>query len=367
MLVVEIAFYFSVFYCLWTCIKRSFSILRYRNTNIDNRDELGFSIIICAHNELVNLKKNIPSILMQNYYQFELIVVLDRSYDGSFEYLESLYKSDHRLKVISINKVPDNFNPKKYGLTKAIENASFEWIMLTDADCKPISNNWTKTYKLCVDSKTDIILGISPYKNNRSFLSQLINYETFKTAYLYLSYSAKGDTYMGVGRNMAYRKSSFMKNNGFHPYEKVTGGDDDLFIQKIATQRNVKLNISQEAITISDPKHSWKDYFSQKTRHLSVGKHYRTSSKLKLTLDAFMDAAMWLSFIILLSFKPDNMTSGLIFAIVLLIKGLISNYTSSNLSIRFTPWLFPILDFVYSVLLPIVSLRSLLIKRVKWN
>lgn len=367
MLAIEIVFYFSSLYVFTKCIYRSLVIHGINKKNQPNKALVGFSVIICAHNEQENLKKNIPLILSQKHGSFELIVVLDRCNDGSFDYLASVFKQDERLSVITINKVPDDFHPKKFGLKNAIAHAKYDWILLTDADCRPSTTNWIKSYNDRIRPEMDIILGVSPYEYQKGFLNQLINYETFQTAHSYLSYAATGRCYMGVGRNMAYRKSTFIGADGFTPFQGITGGDDDLLVQKIANKSNVALNIDSDGHMISWPKTSWRDYFVQKTRHLSVGKYYDNYIKLTLGIQATAALAMWLSFIILISFNTDMEFIGLIFAMTIALSGLLSGYLASKLGFRYKFWRFPMLDFVYTVLLPIVSIQSLLIKKVKWN
>ncbi|MFY0598846.1 MAG: glycosyltransferase [Cyclobacteriaceae bacterium] len=367
MILIEIIFYCTSAILLSISLVRCIIITSKDSRKSKNDNKTGFTIIICSHNELNNLQKNLTSILEQEYSKFEIIVVLDRCTDDSFDYLESVYHKNSKLRVLSINKVPDGFHPKKYGLTKAISLATHDWILLTDADCKPISKNWIETFNGKVSSDTEVIIGISPYQNHGSLLSHLISYETFQTAESYISAARRKNAYMAVGRNLAYNKKIFFDHDGFGKYQSITGGDDDLFIQQVSTSSNTEVNIDIDSPTISVPKRSWKAYLHQKTRHLSVGKYYKLSSKLKLTFQAIAHSLMWLSFIILISFMSDSWTVGLIFATVLIVRGLISNYTSSNLQIRWNPWLFPVMDFVYAILLPLISVRSFLIKRVRWN
>ena len=80
--------------------------------------------------------------------------------------------------------------------------------------------------------ETEIVLGYGGYERRSSLVNFLIRYETLWVAIQYLSYALSGRTYMGVGRNMAYRKSLFIKNKGFSSHYTVASGDDDLFINR---------------------------------------------------------------------------------------------------------------------------------------
>ena len=95
----------------------------------------------------------------------------------------------------------------------------------------------------------------------------------------YLNYSLAGKTYMGVGRNMAYRKSMFLKSRGFASHLNLQSGDDDLFINEVATSKNTKIEIQPECKTISEPKDTFKMWMRQKERHLSTGAYYKAGTK----------------------------------------------------------------------------------------
>ncbi|MEO9475222.1 MAG: glycosyltransferase [Cyclobacteriaceae bacterium] len=368
MIALESLFYFLAFVSTTLFAYRCLQVVSYsKNKKLRNELSHKFSIIICAHNEAENLKKNIPLILMQDYAEFEVLVVLDRCTDNSFDILSNIYEHDPRLKVITINAVSDGFHPKKYGITKAIEMARHEWLLLTDADCVPVSKNWIQSFSNEIESGKEIILGLSPYAPGSDFLGQLVCYETYRTALSYIASSISGDTYMGVGRNLAYKKEIFIQNGGFGENKGVTGGDDDLFIQRIAQKENVAINLDENSLTKSPPKRTWYEYFQQKTRHLSVGKYYPTSVKIQLTTSALLHSLVWLIFIFLVSFKPDQWVVSGVFALVIIVKGLVSKYTSRKLHMNWNLVLFPILDFAYAVFLPLVGLRSFLIKKIQWN
>ena len=82
---------------------------------------LPVSVIVCAHDEEQNLKELIPILLNQNHPEFEIIVVDDRSNDGTFDLLLQETSKDHRLRMVHVNRTPQLFNAKKYALTLGIK------------------------------------------------------------------------------------------------------------------------------------------------------------------------------------------------------------------------------------------------------
>jgi len=229
----------------------------YKNTQASpasSEKKPGVSVIVCGWNELENLKKLIPRLLEQNYPLFELVIVDDRSSDECYDFLlfESFKHKD--MKLVRINETPDHITRKKYALSLGIKAAKYDIILLTDADCMPQSGDWINQMQQKFAGGKQVILGYSPYTYHKGFLNFMIRYETFYTAAQYFSFTLAGLPYMGVGRNMAYTKSLFNANKGFHSHLKVLGGDDDLFVSEVATPNNVAICIEKQAHVFSVPK-----------------------------------------------------------------------------------------------------------------
>ncbi|MDA0195393.1 MAG: hypothetical protein O2951_10150 [Bacteroidetes bacterium] len=218
-----------------------------------------------------------------------------------------------------------------------------------------------------ITDSTSIALGFSPYKAESSLLNLIVNYETVITATHYLSSALWGAPYMGVGRNLIYRKSLFLGKKGFNGFNKVTGGDDDLFINRHASGGNCRICIHPEAIVDSFPKKNWSTYMKQKRRHLSVGKHYRSRDKWRLGLFATSQILFWICFVTLAILKvyPYVVFGG--FGLRLIIQIAVVGIGSEKLSNRFPVFLLPVSDLIYSIYLPALGIPALLSKKVKWN
>jgi len=252
---------------------------RYRDSKIIESEQKPVSIVICAKNEANNLKRNIPFLFHQNYPDFEIIVVDDGSTDETIEILEALSLQDNRLKVFRI----ENTRPgKKEALTYGIEKASHEWLLLTDADCRPVSLDWISLMIGPINESTEIVLGLGPLNYKNGFMNALQRFENETVALLYAGFSLRGKTYMGVGRNLAYKKSIYQKVGGFESHSTITSGDDDLFISSAADSKNVAVQLAYDARSYSDGPGTWKKWISQKSRHQSTARHYKSELKLLL-------------------------------------------------------------------------------------
>lgn len=246
------------------------------------------SVIICARDEAANLADNLPGALMQQYgTTHEVIVVNDNSYDETKYLLEGLQKHYRHLKPIELSQEAKHIPGKKFPLSIGIKSAKHEILLMTDADCVPATEHWIESMQNTYDAGTEIVLGYSPYKKRKGLLNKLIRWETFNTAMQYFSYALAGMPYMGVGRNLSYKRDVFIRNKGFSAHNHVPGGDDDLFVNQCANKKNTSINISEESFTLSKPPLSWKQWTTQKQRHYTTSKYYKPVHKFFLGLYAF--------------------------------------------------------------------------------
>ncbi|WP_370089778.1 glycosyltransferase [Ekhidna sp.] len=319
------------------------------------------SIIIAARNELENLKKLIPLLLSQNHDDYQIVVALDRCEDQSVNYLQKL--NSEKIKFIDIKDVPADWNPKKFALHTAIKQSDSEWLAFTDADCCPVSKDWLATLCWQIKPQTEIVLGISPYESNNSFLSQFIRFEAFMTAFQYISKVLRGKPYMGVGRNMAIKRSTFVNAGGYYSIKSIKGGDDDLLIQKIATPSNTSVVLGKDSLMISHPKKTWKEYWNQKTRHLSVGTSYKPADQLFLST---FHLSHLLCFVLLL-FNPSYTYFFPLLLFYLFIKLVSYRFVAAKMGTGFNYMLLPLVDMLYAVLIPVIALWSKLVKDIPWK
>ncbi len=237
----------------------------YKNpTNIIKKEE-PVTIIICARNEIENLKKNLPAILQQDYKNYEVIVANDNSWDGTSEFLTELalqYPHLREVKYIENERYPKG---KKFVLTLAIKASKNELLLLTDADCEPASNSWLRLMQQHYKPETHLVLGYSPYRRTNGMLNRFVRFETFYTALQYLSYALAKMPYMGVGRNLSYRKSLFFAYKGFASHNHLLSGDDDLFVNETANHTNTAIEINKDAFTYSESKKTWGEFWQQKS------------------------------------------------------------------------------------------------------
>ncbi|MCX7547918.1 glycosyltransferase [Xanthomarina sp. F1114] len=252
------------------------------------------SVIVCAKNEAENLKIFLPSIINQDYSDFQIVLINDASYDNTFEVMEAFALQHENIKLVNVVNNEAFWANKKYALTLGIKAAKHNHLLFTDADCKPVSKHWISEMSSHFSDKKSIVLGYGSYtKIKKSFLNKLIRYETFLTAVQYFSFAKLGMPYMGVGRNLAYTKEAFFNANGFMSHMYIRSGDDDLFINQIATAENTEICFSSESFTQSTPKTTFKEWLFQKRRHITTANHYKTKHKVFLALFYISNILFW--------------------------------------------------------------------------
>jgi len=257
------------------------------------------SIVVCGRSELDNLQKLIPVLLNQDYPDFELVIVDDASWDGTTAWLEELEKTAPNLKAVFITEeMKKNYLGKKLALSLGIKAAKHELLLLTDADCLPQSNQWIKhmVQPFHTSPETEIVLGYSPFVRSNSAVNLCSRMDNLYTGLSYLSYAISGDPYMGVGRNLSYKRSLFFKHKGFASHLHIAPGDDDLFVNEVCNERNTAVCLHPDAFVMTYSKLSFGDWFRQKKRHNFAGKYYRRTHQFKLAFFAFSHAMLWLSF-----------------------------------------------------------------------
>jgi len=325
------------------------------------------SIIICARNEDDNLVEFLPSILSQDYPEFEVVVVNDCSFDNTGDILKEFANKHSNLKIVTIKEDDHYSHGKKVALMMGIKGATHEHLLLTDADCKPNSKDWLKNMMQHFVSETEIVLGYGGYEKQKGFLNKLVRFDTFFIGLQFLSFALAHKTYMGTGRNLAYKKSLFFKMKGFASHYHIESGDDDLFINEAATKQNCKIEVAIENHTISKVKKTFKAWVHQKRRHVTTFKHYNFGSKFRLMMISGSQYLYFTSFIValVLQFQPMIVLS--LFGLRLIIQIIIFTKSMKLLGEKDLIVFAPLIELLLLVVYPMITLSNIFVKKNKWK
>ncbi len=341
------------------------AFVRERRAPVTN-NPTGVSVIVCAHDEEENLRELIPILLSQQHPNFEVIIVDDRSNDGTYDMLLKLTSETPKLRMVTIRESPSHMTGKKFALTMGIKAAKYDWVLLTDADCRP-GTNWINSMAQHFTDDKNIVLGFSPYEKHPGLLNSFIRFESFLTAIQYFGFAILGRPYMGVGRNLAYKRKLFLESKGFNDHLDIIGGDDDLFVNQHATGATTAVATGSHVVVRSVPKKTWNEFFYQKLRHLSVGKRYKAGDRFLLGLFT----VTWLLWpFTCLSLPFLGMNAAIVGGMILLrwiALGSVFSVAQRTLGEPFEGWKVPFLDFIYAFYYLVAGPIALVTKRVRWK
>ena len=327
-------------------------------------EQPGVSVIVCAKNEQQNLRDYMQALFTQDYPEYEVIVVNDGSVDDSRTFLEFWQKRYRNLKLTFVPLGAQVTSTKKLAITLGAKAAQYDYLLLTDADCRPESTHWISEMMAGFADKeqaqTDIVLGFGAYFTKPTLLNRMIQFDTLLNGLQYLGMAASGHPYMGVGRNLAYRKSLFFAHGGFYGLLNNKAGDDDLFVNREATAQNTAVVCTPDSLTWSVPKTSLTEWLRQKRRHLSVAPKYKSATKLRLLLEPLSRGLLYAGLIALLVLGGWELQLIAIGAMLLrwISQCVLLNIPAYRWGVTRTWLLIP----VWEVLLPLVTLTMMLIE-----
>lgn len=267
---IQIAYYL----CLYNRIAMHARAVRRGNVHF-SQELPPISVIIYAREELEHLRRNLASILAQDYPQFEVIVINDGESSESDDYLTLLEEKYPNLYHSFIPNSSRYISHKKLGITLGVKASRYDWLVLTDACCYPQSDQWLRLLARNFTSHTRIVLGYSGYERGKGWLHKQVSFDNLFSAMRYLGFALCGMPYMGIGRNLAYRKELFYEQKGFSAHLNLLRGDDDLFVNQTATSDNTRVETASEAVVRMQPVVRAQDWKEEKIGYASTARLYR--------------------------------------------------------------------------------------------
>ncbi|MFV5689027.1 glycosyltransferase [Flavobacterium sp. ZT3R25] len=326
------------------------------------------SVIVCAKNEEKNVTNFIPLLAEQNYPDFEIVLIDDASSDNTLAIFEEFEKQYSNVRLVKVKNNEAFWGNKKYALTLGIKAAKKEYLLFTDADCYPTSKDWILGMSSQFTMQKTIVLGYGKYeKIPNSFLNKIIRFETLLTAIQYFSWAKIGQPYMGVGRNLAYKKETFFNVNGFIEHMQIRSGDDDLFVNQAANAKNTTIAYTPESFTLSKPKTTFKEWFTQKRRHVATANYYKPLDKLQLGAFYCSQLLFILVPIILLSFQFQWILVLSLIAVRYLVAWIVVGFSAGKLKENDIKVWFPIVEIVLILTQINIFITNIFSKPVHWK
>lgn len=237
----------------------------------DNSGLPQISVVIPAHDNVEDLYKNLHLLLEQDYPEgFEVIVVVSKTTGDN---TDDILKQYSKYKNLYITFIPDSsryMSRRKLAITVGIKAAKNDWILLTDAECRPNTNKWLETMARNCNERNNMVIGYCNYDDDSR------QYQRFERLYdeMYLLREAgKGTAYRTSGGNLMFRKNEFMRRKGFEGNLKYIRGEYDFLVNKYAVKGCTAIETSPKAwVTEKAPsRKTWRNkhlYYMETRKHL---------------------------------------------------------------------------------------------------
>ena len=322
-------------------------------------DTAAVSVVVAARNAYDRILENLFVWTDQDHPEFEIIIVDDHSDAEAYGKLEALCFSHPAVRLIR-STGPQG---KKHALRQGIAAARGPWILVTDADCRPMSRSWIRTM-IAAAGDPALVLGYSPHWKRHGLLNAMIRFETTMTAIQYLGWAMAGRPYMGVGRNMAFPREWFIATDPLGPQIGVPYGDDDAIVQAAAGHLPVRVCLDSASFVSTPPAITWSEWLSRKHRHMSAGHQYRAAARFP----AMVMPALLLGAWIFPWLTPAGYTwAGVIALSSLAIRWVNVAYWSRNLGDPMGRWYYPAFELFYLLYLLVMGLFAAVKPKQTWN
>lgn len=271
-----------------------------KGEGLSDRDETlpGISVIVTSKNNAKELERNLPFILEQDYPDFEVIVVNRGATDDTDKVLKNASQTFSRLYHTYISSETGNVDEKKLALTMGIKASRYDFLLFTEAYCRPCSNQWIKEYGKEFSQGKEVLLGFNRLEiPDKTALGSFMRYDNLIHHLKFLSMTILHKPFMGIGRNMAYKKDLFFKHKGYFPILNREGGEDDLYINRIASPETTGVVLSQESLTETGCIRHFSEWKALKAGYLYSKQFYKGFSSRIFHLETLSKYVFYLSLV----------------------------------------------------------------------
>lgn len=334
---------------------------------LENEELPPLSVIVAVKNDEYNIKSKLLEILEQDYPKYEVIVVNDASTDDTQYVLKGLSVLYPHLKVVNIVENVNKFQGKKFPISIGIKSAKYEHLVLTKANCKPNSFEWLKHIASNFTANKEIVLGYASVANKKGLLNKLMQYDHSIRAMNYLSLALLKKPYMGEGYNLAYKKSLFYKVGGFIKHYNLSAGDDDMFINQVANDKNTSVVLSPLSQMSFDSYRTYKDWIKSKKSNIISRKHFKLSHRLLLTILPSSTILFYLSIVAIFLIALPWQYAVIAILLKYILQIFVYYKAFKRLEIKKISIFAPILEIYQIILNLILELRIIMTKKTKWR
>ena len=205
--------------------------LRFQKTETA-KNQPPVSILITAHDNLAELERNLPMFLRQQYTADYQVIVVCQSTDGeTLDFLKRTAAENPHLYYTYIPESSRYMSRKKLQITLGVKAAKHEWIILTEPNCRPSNDKWLQTMVRQCQDPNHLVLGYVALDEETKSVRR---FDSIRKAYYVLRRAQQTYGYRSHMPNVAFRKSDFMKEQGYQGNLEYVRGEYDFLVNKYA-------------------------------------------------------------------------------------------------------------------------------------
>ena len=190
------------------------------------------SILITAHDNLAELERNLPMFLRQQYAADYQVIIVCQSTDGETQdFLKRTAAENPHLYYTYIPESSRYMSRKKLQITLGVKAAKHEWIILTEPNCRPSNDKWLQTMVRQCQDPNHLVLGYVALDEETKSVRR---FDSIRKAYYVLRRAQQTYGYRSHMPNVAFRKSDFMKEQGYQGNLEYVRGEYDFLVNKYA-------------------------------------------------------------------------------------------------------------------------------------
>lgn len=228
--------------------------------NVSNTTLPSVAIIVVAQEEADKLRKHLPVFLEQKYpVEYQVIVVDIHSIDDTLKLLEHFEEQYKHLAHSSIPASARDISKQRLAMTLGLKTACTEWVIFTQADCCPESDEWLASFMNANTNGKKAIIGLTKYAPSNNWLMRKRQFLRLWQQMQWIPFAENHHPYWADNTLLAYRKAYFFEHHGFESDSKLLVGAAPLLVNRNISKDQCAISVHQKAFLVQDEPlpHTW--------------------------------------------------------------------------------------------------------------
>lgn len=325
----------------------------------NNSKKLPVSVIIYSKNQAKELINLIPTLLNQNYYLFELVVVNNASSDETTDLLKEFEMLYPNVKAVNVQNNEAFWGSKKYALTLGIKAAKYEYILFVNAEEVVPSNDWMLQMTSHFTLNKTIVIGFSKYATKKGFFNKYLRFDLLMTQMQQFSWTKIGSPFAVRVENLGFKKQVFFDVNGYINHMNEINHNNELFYKEAVHSKNIAVcDHPDVALQILTPKNS-RSFFKMKKEQKRLLSKLSFGTKFKLQFFYLSTFLFYVVAIALLTLQVEWILVGSLIAFKFIFTWIILGKAMQKFVQKDLIWMLPFWEPIHLFTQMTVFIRTL--------